>query len=225
MKVLLLTPLATLSVLFAAGRGCLAGGTEPPTTNAIPAGIFVTDDGNLFWGQRGKRVLNARAVQAAISSDECQPAEKDPRGNWGEAASGLQLSLRFEKNHYTNGEPVLAAAIIRNVSDGRRVYLKERVSGRPWPIFVNVWRGTEKLALKDKSGILLVPSATNSSLEPQTQHKFLVRLDRYYDLGLPGNYEARAEYNADSALEPAQGTSKALQSQKAAFTIEGERKP
>src|SRR5579863_10307388 len=37
---------------------------------------------------------------------EFLPAKDFPEGNWGEPFNGLQLSLRFAKQTYTNGEPI-----------------------------------------------------------------------------------------------------------------------
>jgi hypothetical protein len=64
---------------------------EPDSTNLIPG-----------------------ALEAAATSIECQPAEKDADGHWGNKIAGLQLSVRFRKSVYQSGEPVYATIVYRN---------------------------------------------------------------------------------------------------------------
>ena len=48
---------------------------------------------------------------------KCRPAEDDPEGHWGAPSEGYQLSIRLEKETFTNGEPITASVLLRNVSD------------------------------------------------------------------------------------------------------------
>lgn len=53
---------------------------------------------------------------AARKTRESYPAKDFPEGNWGSVEHGFQLSLRFAKPYYTNGEPISATLLLRNVT-------------------------------------------------------------------------------------------------------------
>jgi hypothetical protein len=57
------------------------------------------------------------ALLAALNAPECAPVEDDPEGNWGEMVDGLRLSLRFQPRSITNGTPLVAVVILRNVTN------------------------------------------------------------------------------------------------------------
>jgi hypothetical protein len=80
--------------------------------------IYVTDNGALpmdFSG--GKMKIKSAAFEKAKDSRESLPAKDFPEGNWGDVAGGFQLSLRFEKTTFTNGEAIIATLLMRNVTN------------------------------------------------------------------------------------------------------------
>ena len=164
--------------------------------------MFLTDENRLFSYKKDERLVPTKRIQEAQKSNESRPAEQDPEGHWGKVVDGFQLSLRFEKQEFTNGEPVLATILMRNVSDKQLTYGKELVTGRPSPINVLVWNEQEKLNLKTDDTLVPRASASNVSLYPRTQHKYRLRLDKYYDLTKPGIYSVQAEYGAGAPNGP-----------------------
>lgn len=55
-------------------------------------------------------------MTADIRIRESLPVQDFPEGNWGGPEHGLQLSLRFNKTNYTNGEAIVAVLLLRNTS-------------------------------------------------------------------------------------------------------------
>ena len=157
----------------------------PQTTNRIPSDVFLTDNGFLFWyNQSGERLVKLKDIEKAKQIAECLPAEQDPEGHWGQVANGFQLSLRFEKAVFTNGEPILATMFMRNVSNATQSYFR--------PIRVvsskngNIQKNKYDTGLFDQS---LTPVTT---LFPQTQNKYRDKLNQSYDLSESGQYVFKA---------------------------------
>jgi hypothetical protein len=140
-------------------------------------------------------------IETAKYAKESQPADQDPGGHWGPVQEGFQLSLRFEKASFTNGQPVIACLILRNVSDGRlrfsasyygpeddiRLVLmrdQERVSGKdepkPGASFAERLKGTHQ------------GSSGSWPLEAGTQRKFFLTLSKTFDLATNGEYVVQA---------------------------------
>jgi|GEM_PF-4543038 len=113
-------------------------------------------------------------------TNEYLPAKLFPAGNWGEAKNGIQLSLRFDKTGYTNGEPITATILVRNVSSKRMPYNKFYVSGRDGPVrFV--------VSSASNHRVEAVPMGENCScmgadIRAGGQNKFLERLDKEFYL-------------------------------------------
>jgi hypothetical protein len=170
----------------------------PPTTNCIPSNVFLTEGGlrPLFWYTRsGERLVEIRTIEAARRSRESHPASEDPEGHWGQATNGFQLSLRL-KEVYTNGEPVVATMLVRNVSNMRLQYL--------FPARVVAAKDGSRLKRKDDIGVMIVRAST--ALYPQTQARYQENLSQVYDL-TPGEYTCWAA--CDEWL-PTSGTVKVI---------------
>jgi hypothetical protein len=58
----------------------------------------------------------AQQIEQARHAPQSRPSEQDPAGNWGPVIEGFQLSVRFAKEVFTNGEPVAALILLRNVT-------------------------------------------------------------------------------------------------------------
>ena len=170
-----------------AGQRVIAQGASsvPPTTNRIPVNLFLTDEGPrpLFWYKRsGERLIELRRIEEAQRSKECRPASEDPEGHWGHATNGFQLSLRFEKEGYTNGEAVVATVLVRNVSNVRQQYA--------FPARVVAAKSGSPLKRKDDIGVSIITSYR--FLHPQTQARYQETLNHVYHL-TPGEYTFWAE--------------------------------
>jgi hypothetical protein len=85
--------------------------------------------------------------------------------------------LRFEKEAYTNGEPVVATMLVRNISG---VLEENTFTAR-----VVAERDGSRLKRNDDTG--LIRSGPFRVLQPQTQARYQESLNRVYDL-TPGEY-------------------------------------
>ncbi len=151
------------------------------TTNVIPTNIFLTDDGKVFWYKsNGERVIHLSTVTQAQDSKESQLADKDPEGHWGLSTNGFQLSLRFEKNIFTNGESVVATVLMRNVSAQSESYFR--------PIRILAVKDGQQMRRKNDTGIINITMSPETTIYPQTQHKYRVDLAEEYDLSTNGGY-------------------------------------
>jgi hypothetical protein len=170
-------------------------------TNSIPANVFLTDDDKLFWFNSSRqRVIHSRAITEAESLPESRPAAQDPEGNWGTATNGLQLSLRFDKQFFTNGEQIVANLLLRNVTNVPVKFERFYVSHRPSPINVLVSSDQKQLSKKGDNSEINVISSTEITIYPQTQRKFSVRLNDYYDLTVGGDFIVQAVYDNEGKI-------------------------
>ena len=154
-------------------------------TNSIPQGIFLTDDGFLFlYKGSGERVVDLRKIQAASSSLQSAPADRDPEDNWGQATNGLQVSLRLEKSAFTNAEQIFATSLVRNVTDEQQTYYR--------PVKFLLSKDGKALKRKGEDGLMEINASPFHTLYPQTQNKYKENLSQEYDLSSGGNYEVQA---------------------------------
>ena len=134
-------------------------------------------------------MVHIKDIETATNSPESQPADKDPEGHWGQATNGFQLSLRFEKETFTNGEPIMAITLMRNITSQPQNYFQ--------PVSIVATKDGKPLERKgnknkdeiDMKRITLFPETT---VFPQTQQKNHVRLDQIYDLTQSGEYVFQA---------------------------------
>lgn len=164
--------------------------------------MTLTDENRLFWYKDGQRLVRTTRIREAQASRESRPAERDPEGHWGRVVDGFQLSLRFDKQAFTNGEPVVATILMRNVSDKELGYIAQDVTKRPSPIHVSVWKEMEPLSLKTNDDVPPLASVRNVTLYPRTQHKYQLRLETYYNLSKAGTYVVQAQYGGGVPLGP-----------------------
>ena len=131
--------------------------------------------------------IESKKLAEALRSDESKPEDKDSDGHWGMAEEGLRLSLRFARSQYTNGEPIVAKVLLRNVA--RQKLECENVLGPEWDFHFAVWRGPNGRLQEDRSG---EPSGTTGAKHQlvylRTQRRFLIRLDGRFDFTAPGIY-------------------------------------
>jgi hypothetical protein len=155
-------------------------------TNVIPTNIFLTDGGFLFWHrQHGERVVDMSKIKEAGRSPESRPAQQDSEGHWGSADNGLQMSLRFEKPTFTNGEAINALLFLRNVTNHPVVYSR--------PTRVLATKDGKTLKRNDDTGVIRILRPAETTVFPQTQQKNHEWLDQIYDLTQSGEYLFQAE--------------------------------
>jgi hypothetical protein len=189
--------------------------------------FYLTDDFVTHYGD--SLPFTPEQVEAARHAKECRPAEQDPEGHWGEATEGFQLSIRLQKESFTNGEPVTACVILRNVSGKLRRYFTAYVDDPMLKIVV--LRGRELVRRNDEPR----PGQTSNKLKPifagsmwsfqsppGTQRKFPVELNKVFDLTTNGEYEVYAMRTIPSLDKTSE---KQVVSGKATFRITDPPKP
>ena len=166
-------------------------------TNSIPANLFLTDDDNLFWySSKNGRFVHLKDIAKAEKLSESRPAENDPEGNWGTSTNGLQLSLRLSKQIFTNGEPIIAIMLLRNITNVPVKFSRLYMARRPSPINLLVFNRQEQLPLKGDDGEIIVLSDTEIIIYPQTQRKFSTKVNDFYDLFPGGKFFIQASYGS-----------------------------
>jgi hypothetical protein len=135
-----------------------------------------------------KGFVSTKNITGASQPRESLPVNDFPEGNWGQPMCEAQLSLRFEKTTFTNGEPITAVLLLRNITNHEICLLGSVKTGGNGPInFVVKKEDGHQLTSKwDKPSepgkISIQVSANGLSVNPQTQLKLHERLDKMYDL-------------------------------------------
>lgn len=136
----------------------------------------------------------------ARTNRESLPAKDFPEGNWGDPTQGLQLSLRLEKQAYTNGEPINALLLARNITNqfvgfGYPIYA---IGGAiPIGFAVKAANGQPLTSRQEgpiAPGTVRALGAQLIEIAPQTQFKFFERLNDMFDL-TNGDYLVHATVN------------------------------
>jgi hypothetical protein len=132
-------------------------------------------------------------VQEVVPSGgpESRPADQDPDGHWGAPTEGFQLSVRFPTNTFLLGDPIVAYAYLRNVTNSYREYFfgLEPMASPVCDVVISDARGQE---LPCKKRFNLMGSSGTSRVQPLMQNRYWVRLDTIVDLRRPGDYTVRA---------------------------------
>src|ERR1035437_5486511 len=81
--------------------------------------FYVTDERPKEYGSF---VSTAEQIEQARKAKYSRPANDDPEGNWGAVSEGFQLSIRFPKESFTNGEAIVASILLRNVTNTPLTY-------------------------------------------------------------------------------------------------------
>jgi hypothetical protein len=135
----------------------------------ITNNCYITDDG-LIGAYTG--FVLAKHLEKATNTRECLPAKDFPEGNWGEPKHGYQLSLRFIKTTFTNGEPVMATILVRNLTN---VWLDfhalEIQMGGPASFSVTNSRG-ETMQVTPYSPGILSSTSFSPPIAAHTQRKY-----------------------------------------------------
>ena len=154
-------------------------------TNSIPTNLFLTDDNQVFWYKPGQRFVAVSKIEEARHSPESRPAAQDPEGNWGEATNGFQMSIRFANTNYSVGEPVTAVVLIRNIAQKSETYIR--------PVRIIAAKNGSVLKRKNDKGPFEITMPPQTSLFPQTQHRYGIEINNDYNLSESGEYTFQAE--------------------------------
>lgn len=161
--------------------------------------FYVTDAGK---GRVPEPPFSSEQIESAQHAKDSRPAEEDPKGHWGPVQDGFQLSLRFEKDSFTNGEPITACVILRNVSDKPLTYPYEYSPDEREITFFLLRDGVRLYSIYDER-----PGATFQERlralrtghgwtrvsPPGTQRKFFIKLNDIFNLTTNGQYVASAK--------------------------------
>jgi hypothetical protein len=160
--------------------------------------FYVTDEGN---GPIPQPPFSTAQIEKARQDSGCRPAENDPEGHWGPVEEGFQLSLRFEKDSFTNGEPIAACVTLRNVSDKTLVYPYEYSPDQREITFVLLRNGVRLYGaydvrpgatFQDRLRALRTGHGWNRSSPPGTQRRFFVKLNDTFNLTTNSQYVVSA---------------------------------
>lgn len=196
----------------------LSGGLAFGQTNEF----YITDESLLGREKPGR--FSSEQIEAAKHAKDSRPAKEDPESNWGAVLDGFQLSVRLEKSLFTNGEPVQALVILRNVSD-RTLEFQISTYGDP-DLDMILTKGADVLKRLDQTPgtnfvdtvrRIHVGSFTSASCLPGTQRKFTIDLNKIYGPITNGIYEVQARKLIPKMNEHAKAE---VTSGKATFRIE-----
>lgn len=182
----------TLFIVLSALRGLIASvGAE---TNQF----YITDERKNSYEDGA---FSPEQIERAKHAKESRPAEEDPEGHLGPAQEGFELSLRFEKASFTNGEPITACVILRNVSD-RRLRFFASYYGPQEDIRLVLLRDHERVygmhepkpgaSFAERLKGIRQGSVGSWPLEAGTQRKFLLDLSKVFNLATNGEYTVQA---------------------------------
>jgi len=160
--------------------------------------FYITDESKPHHEDRIP-VFSTEQIEKAKHAKESRPAEDDPEGHWGTASEGFRLSIRFEKATFTNGEPIFASILLRNVSDRPLTYWVSTL-GRETEVLVakDQWPLPRKDSLKpgatfaERLSHLNIGSSWDCTTPVGTQRKFTIELNKVFDLTTNGEYVAQA---------------------------------
>ncbi len=185
-------------LLLALFVGC---SSSHPTSNSARQTREIVRSQPPLW--RPYITITPEQIAAARVAPDCRAAEDDPQGHWGAPWEGAQLSIRVQKEHFTNGEPVVACVTLRNVSD-RVLYFDVGAYPEEKDTKVVLTRGQERILgvddpkpgetfLRRLSYIRAGSSPGPMPISPGTQRQFFRDLSKVFDLSAAGSYSAYAE--------------------------------
>ena len=160
--------------------------------------FYLTDDFVTHYGDT--LPFTPEHIERAKHAKESRPAKQDPEGHWGPVTEGFQLSIRLQKESFTNGEPVTACIILRNVSDRLLRYFTAPINDPMSKIVL--MRGQQRVPGKNEpkpgaTPMEMLKAAYRGSMGSfqspvGTQRKFLVELNDAFDLATNGEYVVQA---------------------------------
>jgi hypothetical protein len=83
-------------------------------TNVGANKVYITDR---RVGDFTPFIPSSKQVEEARQAPESRVSDEDVQGNWSSPSDGFQMSVRLGKVIFTNGEPITARILVRNISD------------------------------------------------------------------------------------------------------------
>lgn len=158
--------------------------------------IYVTDNGHIYLETLKKRWIDPRYIAEAKTNRESWPANAFPEGNWGELDNGIQVSLRFDKQIYTNQEPINAIVLVRNTTNRGFVFYDSNDVAPGTVNFLAYTESNQLVAQKPRNYIgLRYSNGGMNGIRAGLQLKYVDFLNRTYDL-TNGNYLVQASITA-----------------------------
>jgi hypothetical protein len=125
--------------------------------------------------------------------------------NWGQANNGFQLSLCLEKHTFTNGEPVVAILLLRNVTNTNlrlQYFPRFPVKYSSSPLGFEVTSETGQVLIENENILPTITSQLSpSQLDSGSQAKFVAQIDKKFNL-TNGIYSIKAVMEAISGPFP-----------------------
>jgi hypothetical protein len=119
----------------------------------------------------------------AKTNRESLPAKYFPEGNWGNITNGCQLSLRFDKQIYTNGEPITAIILIRDTTNRSILFINDHFQNEDGPFLLLATTDTgQPVPAKAVIQAMAGGAGATGGVARHTQRKYLERLNNRYDL-------------------------------------------
>lgn len=182
--------LGTWLVIFSgiiASHSAIADGSNTGLNAARPEQHWVT---KFETAENGHAMRPEKNRTGKISREDLS-AKDFPEGNWGQVTNGCQVSLRFPKRAFTNGEPIIGTVIVRNVTNQDVYYFYHPSGQRNGPVgYVVTTSSGRTLPNPDVSRFF--QGGRTYTLEPGTQHRHLKDLSKDYHL-MNGAYSVHAE--------------------------------
>lgn len=142
-----------------------------------------------------------RIIWERKSIPEILPVEQDTNGNWGELTDGMQLSVRFAKPKYAQGEMVPARIILRNLTSASRKWLRNALPDNGYQFTLQhgsnsvAWSRPQAQPVRGMtdSGNMNEHDPYRYVADPHTEGLTIVYLSRFFDLSQPGQYSLRVQ--------------------------------
>jgi len=149
--------------------------------------IFLNSDNSYYSGGGS----DPQKIEAAKKTRESLPAKDFPEGNWGDLVDGVQVSLRFDKLSYTNGEPINAIVLVRNTAGHDFSFEYSNKVGLGVINYLAYAKSGQPIASKPKYDGLITLSGTSVLINSGFQRKFVEHLNDTFAL-TNGNYMVQA---------------------------------
>lgn len=164
------------------------GGWGPNLSNTL----FITYANNIYLqtSKEAAPYISPEVIEQARKSPESWPAKDFPEGNWGELTNEIQLSLRFAKASYTNGEPIDAIVLVRNTTN-HFIYFEFSNQSGIGCINYLAWTGSNQPVQAQPVHQLVMFSRSGDEIAAGLQNKYVESLNNTFDL-TNGNYFIQA---------------------------------
>lgn len=173
---------------FTHSHTCAAGEPHQEVTNRTYKTTVMIGEQFEPKSQREQAEYGHELALESLSTEEYMS------GSWGNPTNGLRLSVRFQRNHFTQGNPIEMVILLRNVGQSPMDFED--------PTWEN-YRFDLHLQHDGEVVIPLIPRVNRETLgdgssgggliHPATQWRFTMRLDKIFDLKTPGSYQLVAE--------------------------------